>query len=103
MEKELFEQISAALIQQDPQVAAGKMMSSPAINFEGKVFAFFSRKNHMVFKMGKGYIPEFDEITPFNPFKKKGPLPGWFQIPFERKDLWSVYAEKALNLIKNES
>lgn len=77
-ERVLFEQIRDTVSAEFSSIKPGKMMSSDAILFEDKVFAFLSKKNKMVFKLGKDFdIREFDfEVSPFNPFKNKGPLAG---------------------------
>lgn len=69
--RQTFETIAAALMEEHPDVALGKMMSSPGITVRGKVFAFFDR-GAMVFRLGKGVDPVSFGITsyrPLNPFK----------------------------------
>lgn len=80
-------------------------MSSDAILYNNNVFAFFSRKNKMVFKLGKSFDPveQAFEINVFNPFKKRGPLNGWFEVPITEKEQWWILTEKALELIKLET
>ena len=58
----------------------------------------------MVFKLGKDFIPDQYgiEISVFNPFKKRAPLYGWFEVPYTEKEQWEPLAKKALNLLKNE-
>ena len=51
-----FEELREKIIAGDPTLAAGKMMSSPAIVYQEKVFCFLNRKFKMVFKLGKGLI-----------------------------------------------
>jgi len=90
---------------QHPGVTEGKMMSSPAIHFNSKVFAFFSRKNKMVFRLGKNY-PEglIDvELVEFSPFKTKKPLSGWYEVHFDDHKQWERLAAQALELIKKRS
>ncbi|WP_165586790.1 hypothetical protein [Neotamlana sedimentorum] len=88
----------------DSSVKAGKMMSSEAITYMGKVFAFFSRKKKMVFKLGKDFDPDSFgiEIAVFNPFKNRTPLNGWFEVPFTEKEQWEPLTKKALTLLKSE-
>jgi len=104
MEEAFFNQIRTMFIHKENLVQSGKMMSSEAITYKGKVFAFFSRKKKMVFKLGKEFDPNSvdDEIQVFNPFTKRGPLNGWFEVPFSKKDLWIPITEKALDRIKQE-
>lgn len=101
-EELLYQQICESLIDLHADVSAGKMMSSPAITCNGKVFAFLSRKYRMVFKLGKTFDPYSQHfvIKPFNPFVKKGPLPGWFEVPFSDASRWEPLAKEALNIIR---
>lgn len=105
MEQEqlLFEQIRNEMVSLYRDVTIGVMMSSPAIKYKGKVFTFLSKNNRMVFKLGKTFIPgeqEF-ETYPFNPFKKKAPLAGWFEVPYSEHHLWKDLAGEALTLIES--
>ena len=104
MEEQLFNEIRDRFCLQDPDIKAGKMMHSEAITYRDKVFAFFSGKKKMVFKLGKGFDPDSlgIEIEVFNPFKNRGPLNGWFEVPFDEKEQWEFLAKKALTLLKNE-
>lgn len=104
MEFEEFEKIRDSFCTTDKAVTKGKMMSSPALHFKNKVFAFFSRKNTMVFKLGKNYpLNELEvPVKEFNPFKNKGPLPGWYEIDYTHHDKWANLTSKALELIKIE-
>jgi len=101
----LFEQIRAKLIEKEKLVTSGKMMSTEAIKYDGNVFAFISKNANMVFKFGKNFDPEtqdFDSI-PFNPFKNKGPLSGWFEVSFSQHELWESLTQKALSVIKKRN
>lgn len=103
MEFEKFKEVRELFCLKHPEVTEGKMMSSPAIHYKNKVFAFFSRKEKMVFKLGKGYpLKEQDfELSEFNPFKTKKPLAGWYEVDFEHHEKWEKLAHKALELIKS--
>ena len=103
MEEQLFNEIREKLCLTDPKIKVGKMMSSEAITYKGKVFAFFSRKKKMVFKLGKDFEPELTEIemAVFNPFKKRAPLNGWFEVSYTEKEQWETLAQKALFALKN--
>lgn len=101
-EQLFFEKIREEAIESEPGIQAGKMMSSPAITYHGKVFTFLSKTGAMVFKFGKQFNPSGQsfKVTPFNPFKKKGPLPGWFEVPFTENQLWESLTQEALTLFK---
>lgn len=104
MELEKFLEIRSNLCLKYAEVSEGKMMSSPAIHYKKKVFAFFSRQDKMVYKLGKNYPMDALEVplTEFNPFKKKGPLTGWYEADFEQSQHWNELAETALELLKKE-
>lgn len=104
MEEKHFNLIRARFCQAAPDIKEGKMMSSEAITYKGKVFAFFSRKKKMVFKLGKSFDPDsMDiEIAVFNPFKKRAPLYGWFEVPYTDSKHWETLTNSALTLIKSE-
>lgn len=80
------------------------MMSSPAIHWNGKVFAFFSRKKKMVFKLGKNFdiTGSSEPLSEFNPFKNKGPLSGWYELDFEHHEKWAQFTELALHQMKSK-
>lgn len=101
-EFEQFETIRNLFCKKHQGVSEGKMMSSPAIHYQAKVFAFFSRKNKMVFKLGKTFlVDEFDfKIEEFNPFKNKGPLAGWYEVGYKHHDKWEGLTHLALKTIK---
>ncbi|MEQ9308430.1 MAG: hypothetical protein RLN90_03185 [Balneolaceae bacterium] len=98
-EVHLFEEIREELVSTKTNIEVGNMMRSPAITINGIVFAFLSKKYLMVFKLGKDFDPHVQdfEIHPFNPFKKKGPLTGWFEVPFSEQHLWKDLTLQALN------
>lgn len=97
-----FEQIRAEFLKKDRAITEGKMMSSEAIHYQGKVFAFFSTKGKMVFKLGKDFDVSVSDVPlqVFSPFKTKKPLSGWYQLDYDYKDAWYEFTEKALQLIK---
>ena len=94
----LFESISAKLTSKYPDVSVGKMMSSPGLKFQDKVFAFYY-KNSMGFRLGPNFNPDkfgIRNAKPLSPFKKKPPLKGWFIIDSNESDSWELLSEKAL-------
>ena len=105
MEFEKFERIRQKYCSKYPEVTEGKMMSSPAIHYNGKVFAFFSRKQKMVFKLGKNFNSGQIDVAlqEFNPFKNKGPLTGWYEVDFAEQEDWENMTELALSIAKKNS
>ncbi|MEN1784317.1 MAG: hypothetical protein AAGF77_04175 [Bacteroidota bacterium] len=104
MEAQYFEAIKNRLVDASPAISSGKMMRSEAITYKGKVFAFFSTKQKLVVKLGKAFDPNTVdyELKLFQPFKRKGPLNGWFEISFAEKHHWEALAYQALNLLQLE-
>ena len=98
-----FDQMVTQLQQELPKVKSGNMMRSPALTTQDKVFCFFSKKSTMVFKLGAidPNTIRFEQhptpIAEFNPFKTKGPLRGWWEVPFIEKDLWKPLAKQAFD------
>ncbi len=85
------------MVEDHVPIEAGNMMGSPSITQNGKVFAFLSKKYLMVFRLGKDFDPTSQdfEIRPFNPFKKKGPLAGWFEVPYSEHIHWKPLTKEA--------
>ncbi len=97
----LYEYIRDKLCQEEG-VVIGKMMSSPAVKYKGKVFTFFHNEK-MTFKLGKNFEPEEEGLqgcTYLNPFKNKPPMRAWIIVPYEEKDRWEDLAHLALNKIR---
>ncbi len=99
-EEELrFRSIAALLASENSAVTLGKMMSSPGIQFRGKVFAFYHDKK-MVFRLGRDFQPEAWGISQYSllaPFKTKPPMADWFEIAFEEQHRWEELARYALH------
>lgn len=95
-----FNRISILLCSQD-DVILGKMMSSPSLKYNAKVFTFL-HKEKMVFKLESSKILDDMGITYelLNPFKTKPPLKGWFVIEAVFLEHWEMLSKEALELIK---
>lgn len=105
-----FDNLVVQIQQELPNTLPGNMMGSPALTTQSKVFCFFSKKHTMVFKLGDidSQTIHFQHhphpIAEFSPFKIKGPLKGWWEVPFVEKDLWKPLAKQAFeNLTKTLS
>lgn len=93
-----FRSIAERLIHENTAVALGKMMSSPGIQYQGKVFAFYYA-GRMVFKLGRDFQPESLGIRQYSllaPFKTKPPMIDWFEIPSTEQQRWEALARYAL-------
>lgn len=91
-----YEHLSDKFCKKDG-VAVGKMMSSPAIQCKGKVFAFFHNEK-MTFKLGKDFDPDSYGLMDWgylSPFKNKPPMTAWVIVPFEEKEKWEALTEMA--------
>ena len=91
-----FETIQQRLGEQKVDVDFGKMMSSEAITYKKKVFAFYHDES-MCFKLGREFALEKYGITEYSilsPFKNKAPMRDWFFIPQQNK--WYELAQIAL-------
>lgn len=103
MSELLFEAILVKLCREHEGVAAGKMMTAPAIKYKGKVFAFY-HKNAMTFKLGKGrdLKEEFgvEQYSFLSPFKNKPPMKAWYIISETYEKQWEILAVKALSLMQ---
>ncbi|MEM7573945.1 MAG: hypothetical protein AAF433_13645 [Bacteroidota bacterium] len=104
MEENYFNRLRDEFCSQQPAVEPGRMMSSPAITYRGKVFAFFSRQRKMVFKLGKGFDPrEYkNSLSVFNPFTQRPPMQAWFELSYDEHEQWYFFAEMALQQITKE-
>jgi hypothetical protein len=75
-EEKFFNSIVSSYLKKDKKISSGKMMSSPALKFNSKVFAFFY-ENQMCFRLGEEFDPKsfgVKKVKLLNPFKTKGPL-----------------------------
>ncbi|MEM7349086.1 MAG: hypothetical protein AAF485_33065 [Chloroflexota bacterium] len=99
----VFEQIVEVLLATQEGVTLGKMMSSPGLKYDNKVFAFY-HKETMCFRLGKAFDPhEMGSKTAqfLSPFKNKPPMKAWFVIDATEQDLWFPLAERALLFTKS--
>lgn len=101
--EELFETIVKEFTNNNGDVLSGKMMSSPALKYKGKVFAFFW-KEQMTFKLGKERDLEAEfgivEYGFLSPFKNKPPMKGWYVVSSQFSDQWSTLTQEALFLMQ---
>jgi hypothetical protein len=100
--EEKFNFIAAKFTALDSKITLGKMMSSPGLKFEDKVFAFY-HKETMGFRFGPNFNPEkigINNTLPLSPFKNKPPLKGWFIIEKYESDTWDMLTEIALEFTK---
>jgi hypothetical protein len=96
MTKELYETIVFEYLRQSG-VTEGRMMSSPALKWNDKVFAFYHDEK-MCFKLGDSIALEERglPVILLSPFKTKGPLKGWYWVSSEQSSCWSDLTGAAL-------
>jgi len=100
-EQDLFRTIADLLLLENHAVTLGKMMSSPGLQYRGKVFAFY-HNSQMIFKLGRDFEPEVLGIQQFSvlaPFKTKPPMVDWFEFPSTEQHRWEELARLALKRI----
>lgn len=93
-----FDRIADVFVVLHKDVQPGKMMSSPGLKCNNKVFAFHC-KDGMGFRMGAEFDPKKSGLKnpkPLSPFKTKPPLKGWYIIEPNEADKWESLAEHAL-------
>ena len=60
----------------------------------------------MVFKMNKQEVENaltLEGAQLFDPSQKKRPMKEWVQLPYDYKDKWKEYAEKAFTFVEGET
>lgn len=100
----LFNELVEKFTEENKDVAFGKMMSSPALKYKGKVFAFFYN-GKITFKLGEAFNPESFGLTNvelLNPFKTKGPLKGWYVIGYHDSKHWETLTKQSLENLRGK-
>ncbi len=93
-----FKRIAAAFTYIHGDVAHGKMMSSPGLKCNNRVFAF-EMKDGMGFRLGPDFDPDaagLQSARPLSPFKTKPPLKGWYIVGEAEQSRWEELAGQAL-------
>lgn len=99
-ERELFDAITKKLSRQKG-VKQGRMMSAPGITRNGKVFAFYWKKE-MIFRLGKDFDADAFGLKDWhllNPFKERPPMAGWFCVPYSESRHWETLAGRAIKAL----
>jgi len=103
-EEQCFRSIAALLARENSAITLGKMMSSLALHYQGKVFAFYYRKK-IVFRLGRDFQPETFNIQHYRllaPFKTKPPMVDWFEIASADQHRWEELSRYALQLLREQ-
>ena len=94
------------LVAREPGVEHGKMMSSDAVTFGGKVFAFHTTKGRfegLGLRLGRDYDVDGLGLTTWEhlaPFKSKPPMRDWILVGAEDIDRWPDLATRALGAMR---
>ena len=91
-----------AIGQAMPGTAAGQLFGKPCFKINGKAFICFFREE-MVFKLSGELHKEalsLEGASLFDPSGKGRPMKEWVQVPFSHKEQWTLYAEAALDYVK---
>lgn len=84
-----------------PDSVESQMFGKPCFKINKKAFVCFF-KNEMVFKLnGKAHQEalSLDGSQLFDPSGKNRPMKEWVQVPFDYKDKWKNFTEKALEYV----
>ena len=87
-------------------VSKSKMFGVPCLKINKKAFASFY-ENCMVFKLKAGSdihseVLSLDGSELFDPSGKNRPMKEWVQVPYNYKERWKEFAEKALDYVKDK-
>jgi len=81
-----------------------QMFGKPCFKTNKKAFICFFQ-NEMVFKLSSEHHSEalsFDGSKLFDPSGKNRPMKEWVQVPYNYKERWKEFAEKALDYVKDK-
>ena len=101
-----WQSLADRLVLMEDGVEYGKMMSSPAVTFNGKVFAFFNDSDFLRgvgVRLGRDHDIDGEGLTgwqPLSPFKTKPPLKDWFVIGPDDTEHWDRLARAALKVMR---
>lgn len=82
-----------------------QMFGKPCFKINKKAFVCFF-EDEMVFKLSGETHSEalsLDGSQLFDPSKKGRAMKEWVQVPFDYKDLWKKFAERALEYVKSNT
>ena len=100
----IFNQVISQLLERHKHLAIGKMLSSPAIEYKGRAFAFCYRDT-MIIKYG-----DTDQLMScgiratqeYRPFSNRMTFSQWREVPYYYRDDWTLVAEMALGALQDE-
>lgn len=99
--------LAEALVAKETGVERGRMMSSDAVTFGGKVFAFYTTKGHFAglgVKLGRDldvFSLKLTEWEYLAPFKSKPPMMDWIVVGNQDRDRWPEMARLAFDVMRS--
>lgn len=103
---ELWTDLAAALVAKEKGVQHGKMMSSDAVTFGGRVFAFYTgtgRFEGLGVRLGRAFDVDGLALSSWEylaPFKSKPPMKDWILVGTVDRKRWPELARLALKQMK---
>ena len=100
----LFINIVHNLQKRHPHLQRGHVLSSPAIEYKGRAFAFCAKDN-IVLKLGDVALLEREGIRAaqhFMPFSDQVPSRSWTKVPYYYHHDWATLMEEALVSMRAE-
>lgn len=101
-----WRQLADNLVASEAGVAHGKMMSSDAITYGGKVFAFYTTKGRfegLGVRLGRDFDVAGLKLSAWQhlaPFKSKPPMKDWILVGPADRNRWPELARLALKAMK---
>jgi len=103
---EAWATLAAKLVAAEPDVQHGRMMSSDAITFGGRVFAFYTGKGRfegLGLRLGRAFDVNALALSSWEylaPFKSKPPMKDWILVGAAHRNRWPELARLALKQMK---
>jgi len=102
-----WRKLADGLIADEAGVERGRMMSSDAVKFNGKVFAFYTASGRFAglgVRLGKDvdvFSLQLKEWEYLAPFKSKPPMMDWILIGAKDRARWGEMARLALDIMRS--
>lgn len=100
----IFYLVLSHLESRHTDLARGKMLSSPAIEYKGRAFAFCHRDTMIIkYRDADELVNKGIRATQeYRPFQNMMSFSEWREVPFYYQDDWPELAEMALGALKDE-
>jgi hypothetical protein len=100
--------LADTLVASEKGVRHGKMMSSDAVTFAGRVFAFYTGKGRfhgLGLRLGRAFDVDALGLKAWQhlaPFKSKPPMKDWILVGADERERWPELARLALAAMRTE-